>query len=84
MRTTFLILALFLQSCFTPNYADCAFRCAAEEPVCPEEYVCRQDGYCHRPDREAICALPSLPGLPDLPANSEGGVSDDLSSSDGL
>lgn len=43
-------------SCFTPTYSDCAFRCATIAPLCPAEYECRSDGYCHLPDSTAQCA----------------------------
>jgi hypothetical protein len=43
-------------SCFTPTYSDCAFRCATVAPLCPAEYECRSDGYCHLPDSTAQCA----------------------------
>lgn len=43
-------------SCFTPTYSDCAFRCATVAPLCPAEYECRSDGYCHLPSSTAQCA----------------------------
>ena len=43
-------------SCFTPTYSDCAFRCATVTPLCPAEYECRSDGYCHLPDSTVLCA----------------------------
>lgn len=60
---------LLLWSCFTPTYADCAFRCADSDPPCPAEYECRSDGYCHLPDSTMICAMPGavdLSSAPDL------------------
>lgn len=56
-------LGVDLSGCFTPTYADCAFRCGSEDPKCPAEYECRSDGYCHLPDSTAICAIPKLPDL---------------------
>lgn len=50
-------------SCFTPTYSDCAFRCAAVAPLCPAEYECRSDGYCHLPDSTAQCAAPGAVDL---------------------
>lgn len=62
---------LLMWSCFTPTYADCAFRCAESDPPCPTEYECRSDGYCHLPDSSMICARPgsvdlSQPSATDL------------------
>jgi len=52
-----LVAGLGLSQCFAPTYADCAFRCGSQAPVCPEEYQCQADGYCHRPDSTAVCAI---------------------------
>jgi hypothetical protein len=41
------LAALSLSQCFAPTYADCAFRCGPQAPLCPDEYECRADGYCH-------------------------------------
>ena len=49
---------LWLSGCFAPTYADCAFRCGTEAPVCPAEYECRADGYCHLPAGSAVCIPP--------------------------
>ena len=46
---------LFLHQCYVPTYADCAFRCGTAMPMCPEQYECRSDGYCHLPDSMATC-----------------------------
>ncbi len=58
----FLMLApLFLFSdCFAPTYSDCAFRCGPSDPLCPDEYECRGDGYCHLPSSVVTCAMPDL------------------------
>ena len=49
---------LWLCGCFAPTYTDCAFRCGTEAPVCPAEYECRSDGYCHLPAGSASCIGP--------------------------
>lgn len=70
----FLILcALFYGQCFAPSYADCAFRCGPTAPVCPDEYECRADGYCHLRDTDAVCA-----SAPDLVGDLSGDLSGDL------
>ena len=67
-----LVTGFTLSQCFTPSYADCAFRCGPQAPECPDEYECRPDGYCHLPDSEAVCLV-----LPDLPPPIDaGGVVD--------
>lgn len=58
-----LLAGLFLSQCFAPNYADCAFRCGSVDPVCPDEYQCQPDGFCHLPNSAAICVpVPDLGG----------------------
>jgi len=74
--------ASLLYGCFAPVYADCAFLCGDSEPKCPSEYVCKEDGYCHLPDSEAICAFPVFPDL-SKPVDL-GPTNDALTSSDGL
>jgi hypothetical protein len=54
---TSLAAALFLSQCYVPTYSDCAFRCGTAAPMCPAQYECRRDGYCHLPDSVAICAF---------------------------
>jgi hypothetical protein len=54
-----LLAGLFLSQCFSPTYADCAFRCGTGTPSCPAEYECRPDGYCHLPASTATC-VPAL------------------------
>lgn len=51
------IAGLFCASCFAPTYTDCAFRCAAAAPLCPDEYECRADGYCHLHDSAIVCSF---------------------------
>lgn len=45
-----------LGSCFAPTYSDCAFRCGTQAPLCPDEYECRADGYCHLHTSAVSCA----------------------------
>ena len=47
-------------SCFSPREAPCAFTCLSAEKLCPEDYLCGDDGLCHRitaPGDEGICLL---------------------------
>lgn len=41
--------------CFQPALPDCAYRCGSDEPRCPPEYECRDDGYCHRRGTTTLC-----------------------------
>lgn len=50
---------LFCASCYAPTYGDCAFRCGSANPVCPDEYECRTDGYCHLHDSAIVCSFAS-------------------------
>ncbi len=52
-----LVAGLLLSQCYVPTYSDCAFRCGTTAPLCPEQYECRTDGYCHLPDSVAVCSL---------------------------
>jgi hypothetical protein len=70
-------LGLLLMHCFQPALPDCAYRCGdpGAGPVCPEDYECREDHYCHRVGTVGECPFPKLdlmPGpdlvvAPDLP-----------------
>ena len=51
-------------SCFSPREAPCAFTCISAEKLCPEGYLCGEDGLCHRitaPGDEGICLLTAPP-----------------------
>lgn len=64
------VSSLLLADCYAPSYSDCAFRCAAKEPACPDEYECQKDGYCHLRGSTAACPFPSVqPDLGALPAD---------------
>jgi hypothetical protein len=52
-----LLAGLGLSQCYAPSYADCAFRCGSTAPLCPDEYQCQADGYCHRPGSTTKCAI---------------------------
>lgn len=41
--------------CFNPTLPDCAYRCGDQEPRCPPEYACWEDGYCHRRGTTTLC-----------------------------
>jgi len=55
----FLILGLgFLSRCFSPQLGDCAYVCYQNDggaPLCPEQYECRSDGYCHLLGSTMVC-----------------------------
>lgn len=52
-----LAAGVVLSQCYAPTYSDCAFRCGPAAPMCPEQYECRVDGYCHLPASMVICAV---------------------------
>lgn len=33
--------------CFNPDKPTCSFVCAGAAPLCPDDYECRSDNYCH-------------------------------------
>lgn len=63
--------SLLFADCYAPTYWDCAFRCGTKEPVCPDEYQCRNDGYCHLRGSTAACPFPSDLGAPAVDAASD-------------
>jgi hypothetical protein len=43
--------------CFSPAQPACAFSCAVDH-LCPTNYVCADDGFCHRADDGGgVCLL---------------------------
>jgi hypothetical protein len=57
---TLLALSTAVAGCFSPREAPCAFTCVSAEKLCPEGYLCGDDGLCHRitaPGDEGICLL---------------------------
>jgi hypothetical protein len=61
MRRTALAMWLALSvgaaaGCFTPLQPGCAFSCAVDH-LCPANYVCADDGFCHRADDAGVCLL---------------------------
>jgi hypothetical protein len=49
MRALLLVCLLPLAACFQYDEPDCSFKCGTDTsaPVCPDDYECRSDGYCH-------------------------------------
>jgi hypothetical protein len=45
-----------LPGCFSPRQPGCAFSCAADG-ICPADYTCGDDGFCHRDDGQGFCTL---------------------------
>ena len=60
MRLGGLVLGLCLLAptagCFSPQQPGCAFSCAGDQ-LCPENYFCAGDGFCHRNDGTGTCTL---------------------------
>lgn len=57
---TLIALTTAMAGCFSPREAPCAFTCVSAEKLCPEGYLCGEDGLCHRitaPGDEGICLL---------------------------
>lgn len=61
--------SLLFADCYAPSYSDCAFRCGAKEPACPDEYECQKDGYCHLRGSTAACPFPSVASDMGAPAS---------------
>lgn len=51
---------LLLPRCFSPALPDCSYRCFGSEPACPDEYECRDDGYCHRQGTATTCPFSDM------------------------
>jgi hypothetical protein len=69
--------AVSLSHCFSPELPACAYRCNATEPRCPDEYECRDDGYCHLKGSTESC--PYTQDLVPPPVIDLSGFSIDLS-----
>ena len=41
---------VFSAGCFTEPKPECAFACASDDDICPEDYRCVSDGWCKRND----------------------------------
>lgn len=55
-----IVSAIAVAGCFSPREAPCAFTCISAAKLCPEAYVCGDDGLCHRvttPGDEGVCLL---------------------------
>jgi hypothetical protein len=52
-----LVLGGGLGACFSPEQPTCAFTCSATG-LCPDNYVCQADGYCHKNGSTAACPFP--------------------------
>ena len=54
-----LLALLVLVRCFAPQLPDCSYRCGKDDgtgaPLCPPEYECQSDRYCHRLGSTAAC-----------------------------
>jgi hypothetical protein len=52
-----LCLVLPLAGCFEYDEPDCSFKCGTDTsaPLCPDDYECRSDGYCHLHDSTTVC-----------------------------
>ncbi|HXI58167.1 MAG TPA: hypothetical protein VNO55_19005 [Polyangia bacterium] len=42
------VLAVTTPACFSPRQPACAFSCAKAPHSCPSDYLCGDDGFCHR------------------------------------
>lgn len=60
--------ALTTARCFSPDLPACAYICAATAPRCPDQYECRDDGYCHKRGSTEACPyrMDLSPAPPDL------------------
>jgi hypothetical protein len=61
-----IVAAATLAGCFSPDQPACAFRCGDSAPVCPDNYFCGTDNYCHLNGHNEACPFPDA-GVPDLP-----------------
>jgi len=58
MRLAILLLGvLALPACFSPDEPPCAFSCG-DNNLCPNDYQCLADGYCHLHGQPGDCKYP--------------------------
>jgi hypothetical protein len=62
-----LVLAaiVIVGSCASPRRGSCKVTCS--EGVCPEGFLCLQDGYCHASEQEDLCTTAAEDGGPMFP-----------------
>jgi hypothetical protein len=56
------LLALALGGCYSPSRPMCSYQCGTDG-LCPRDYVCFPDGYCHLEGTTGECNFPPLPDL---------------------
>jgi hypothetical protein len=65
------IAAFVTPACFSPRQPACAFSCLKPPHTCPSDYLCGDDGFCHRagvpPD--GTCDQPEGDGAADAGAS---------------
>lgn len=58
MRYALILFALLgLGACFEPDEPLCAFQCG-DNNLCPDDYLCLPDGYCHLRGQAGDCKFP--------------------------
>src|SRR6185436_4884793 len=55
------LAAALAAGCFNPEEPDCSYRCGPQS-LCPDNYECASDGYCHRKGGSGSCPFK----MPDL------------------
>lgn len=76
-------LSLLLLRCFSPDLPVCSFQCYGS--ACPQDYECRDDGYCHLIGTTAACNFPTdlrTPAAPDLNRPDGGTPGSDMEGAD--
>jgi hypothetical protein len=69
---------LGLGGCFNYSEPICSFSCGtgADADLCPGNYECRSDGYCHKKGTTESCGFSDAAVSPDLSANIDQGPGD--------
>jgi len=65
LATVLALAPLLMASCFSPDEPVCAYACG-DNGVCPDNYECRADNYCHKLGSTGICPYPDASVPPDL------------------
>jgi hypothetical protein len=67
------VTAVATPACFSPRQPACAFSCAKPPHTCPSDYLCGDDGFCHR---DGVPADGTCDRRPEEDASPDAGAAD--------
>ena len=77
LRCTLILGALATAGCFNVDTPPCTFSCG-DNRVCPDDYQCLSDGYCHLHGQMSSCGFTDAALAPDLLGSQSSDAGPDL------